>query len=166
MMKLCSEVLHALAGKTLATAESCTGGMIGAALTSVPGASKVYKGGIISYWSEVKQQLLDVAEEDLQNLGPVSMQVAGAMADGARKALRTNFAVSVTGLAGPDGDEFGRPVGTVFIGFSSGSRTMAKQFRFEGDREDVRRQAAEAALQLILDEVQDPTKSSIKNQGD
>ena len=129
MTSLAFDVLACLQGKTLATAESCTGGMIGAALTAVPGASKVYKGGIISYWSEVKQQLLGVAGEDLQNLGPVSMQVAGSMADGARKALRTNFAVSVTGLAGPDGDEFGRPVGTVFIGFSSGSMTMAKQYR-------------------------------------
>jgi len=153
MKKLCSEVLSALEGKTLATAESCTGGMIGAMLTSVPGASKVYKGGIISYWSEVKQALLQVNEEDLQKLGPVSMQVAGAMADGARKALHTDIAVSVTGLAGPDGDEFGRPVGTVFIGYSTGCTTLARQFRFQGSRDDVRRQAAEAALRLILQEV-------------
>lgn len=152
MMKLCSEVLTALEGKTLATAESCTGGMIGAALTAVPGASKVYKGGIISYWSEVKQQLLGVDANDLTQLGPVSMQVAGAMADGARKALHSDVAVSVTGLAGPDGDEFGHPVGTVFIGFSTGSKTLAKQFRFEGSRDDVRRQATQAALQLILEE--------------
>lgn len=152
MMKLCSDVLAALEGKTLATAESCTGGMIGAALTAVPGASKVYKGGIISYWSEVKQQLLGVDAEDLKKLGPVSMQVAGAMADGARKALKTDVAISVTGLAGPDGDEFGRPVGTVFIGFSCCSKTVAKQFRFDGSREDVRRQAAQAALRLILEE--------------
>ena len=152
MMKLCSEVLTALEGKTLATAESCTGGMIGAALTAVPGASKVYKGGIISYWSEVKQQLLGVDSDDLTQLGPVSMQVAGAMADGARKALHSDVAVSVTGLAGPDGDEFGHPVGTVFIGFSTGSKTLAKQFRFEGSRDDIRRQAAQAALQLILEE--------------
>ena len=150
MMKLCSEVLHALAGKTLATAESCTGGMIGAALTSVPGASKVYKGGIISYWSEVKQQLLDVAEEDLQNLGPVSMQVAGAMADGARKALRTNFAVSVTGLAGPGGDEYGNPVGRVYIGYADEKISTSREFTFSGDRDAVRRQAAEEALKLIL----------------
>ena len=119
MMKLCSDVLAALKGKTLATAESCTGGMIGAALTAVPGASKVYKGGIISYWSEVKQELLGVDPEDLKNLGPVSAQVAGSMADGARKALHTDYGISVTGLAGPDGDEFGKPVGTVFVGLST-----------------------------------------------
>jgi PncC family amidohydrolase len=101
----------------------------------------------------VKQQLLGVAEEDLQNLGPVSMQVAGSMADGARKALHTDFAVSVTGLAGPDGDEFGRPVGTVYIGFSSERRTIARQFRFDGSRDSVRHQATEAALRLVLEEM-------------
>ena len=152
MMKLCSDVLAALEGKTLATAESCTGGMIGAALTAVPGASKVYKGGIISYWSEVKQQLLGVDGEDLEKLGPVSMQVAASMAAGARKALHADVAVSVTGLAGPDGDEFGRPVGTVFIGYSSERKTIARQYHFEGSREAVRRQAVEAALTLILEE--------------
>jgi len=151
MTRLCCDVLKALEGKTLATAESCTGGMIGAMLTSVPGASKVYKGGIISYWSEVKQELLGVDEDDLKNLGPVSMQVAGSMAEGARKALQADVAVSVTGLAGPDGDEYGRPVGTVFIGFCNGAKTLAKQYRFSGGREEVRRQAAEAALQLILE---------------
>ena len=153
MMKLCSDVLAALKGKTLATAESCTGGMIGAALTAVPGASKVYKGGIISYWSEVKQELLGVDPEDLKNLGPVSAQVAGSMADGARKALHTDYGISVTGLAGPDGDEFGKPVGTVIVGLSTRSKTVARQFRFYGDREDIRNQAARAALEFILEEV-------------
>lgn len=151
MTTLCCDVLKALEGKTLATAESCTGGMIGAALTAVPGASKVYKGGVISYWSEVKHDLLDVELQDLEQLGAVSMQVAAAMASGTRKALKSDVAVSVTGLAGPDGDEFGRPVGTVFIGFSNGAKTLARQYHFSGDREAVRRQAAEAALRLILE---------------
>lgn len=153
MTTLCCEVLNALAGKTLATAESCTGGMIGAALTAVPGASRVYKGGVVSYWSEVKEKLLGVSGEDLENLGPVSMQVAGSMAQGTRKLLKTDVAVSVTGLAGPDGDEFGRPVGTVFVGFDNGARTVVRQYRFGGDRDSVRRQAAEAALKLILENV-------------
>ena len=151
MTHLCCDVLKALEGKTLATAESCTGGMIGGMLTAVPGASTVYKGGIISYWSEVKQNLLDVDEEDLRNLGPVSIQVAGAMAAGSRKALKTDVAVSVTGLAGPDGDEFGRPVGTVFVGYCDGAKTVAKEYRFYGTRDEVRCQAAEAALRLILE---------------
>jgi PncC family amidohydrolase len=153
MKTLCCNVLAALDGKTLATAESCTGGMIGAALTSVPGASKVYKGGIISYWSEVKQNLLGVDGDDLRNLGPVSLQVAVSMADGARKALHSDYAISVTGLAGPDGDEFGRPVGTVFIGFSCQKKSLAKQFQFDGNREEIRHQAAQTALQLLLEEV-------------
>lgn len=152
-MRLCCDVLKRLEGKTLATAESCTGGGIGAALTAVPGSSAVYKGGIISYWSEVKHNLLGVSQEDLETLGPVSLQVAGSMAEGARKALNTDVAISVTGLAGPDGDEFGRPVGTVFVGFCDGPRTLAKQYRFSGDREAVRQQAIEAALNLLLEYV-------------
>lgn len=153
MTTLCCDVLTALAGKTLATAESCTGGMIGAALTAIPGASKVYKGGVISYWSEIKEKLLSVSHEDLESLGPVSMQVAGSMAQGARKLLKTDVAISVTGLAGPDGDEFGRSVGTVFVGFDNGAKTVVKQCRFDGDRDAVRHQAAEAALKLILENV-------------
>lgn len=151
MTSLCKEVLDALGERTLATAESCTGGMLGAALTAVPGASAAYKGGVISYWSQVKQEVLGVAEEDLQALGPVSAQVAGSMAAGVRSLLKADAAVSVTGLAGPDGDEFGKPVGTVFIGFDDGKRTLAKRYQFSGDRESVRRQAVEAALRLILE---------------
>ncbi len=150
-MKLCSEVLAALAGRTLATAESCTGGLIGAALTSVPGASGVYKGGIISYWSEVKQRLLGVDAEALGQLGPVSAEVAQGMANGAKHALQADVAVSVTGLAGPDGDAFGLPVGTVFVGYADDNRTLAREYRFAGGREAVRQQAAEAALRLILE---------------
>ncbi|MGN0999027.1 MAG: CinA family protein [Faecousia sp.] len=151
MTKLCCEVLKRLEGKTLATAESCTGGMIGAMLTSVPGASRAYKGGIISYWSQVKQSLLGVSGEDLDRLGPVSMQVAGSMADGARKALQADLAISVTGLAGPDGDEFGCPVGTVFVGFSNGKKTAVKQCAFSGSREEIRTQAARAALEWLME---------------
>lgn len=150
MMSLCCDVLKALAGKTLATAESCTGGMIGQLLTSVPGASSVYKGGVISYWSAVKQELLDVDTEVLQENGPVSAPVAVMMAAGVRKILASDAAVSVTGLAGPDGDEFGHPVGTVFVGYADANNQIVKEFHFSGDREGVRRQAAEAALKLIL----------------
>ena len=150
MMSLCCDVLKSLAGKTLATAESCTGGMIGQLLTAVPGASAVYKGGIISYWSAVKQDLLGVDPLVLRENGPVSAPVAAAMATGVRKALTADIAVSVTGLAGPDADEFGRPVGTVFVGYADEQNEIAKEFHFSGNREAVRCQAAEAALQLIL----------------
>jgi len=150
MTSLCCNVLKALVGKTLATAESCTGGMIGQLLTAVPGASAVYKGGIISYWSAVKRELLGVDDRVLCENGPVSALVAEAMAAGARKALDADVAVSVTGLAGPDGDEFGHPVGTVFVGYCDEQNQTVKEFHFSGDREAVRHQAAEAALKLIL----------------
>ena len=150
MTSLASEVLSALAGKTLATAESCTGGMIGEMLTAVSGSSAVYKGGIVSYWSEIKHSLLGVEEELLRKYGAVSAPVAEAMAKGARKALESDVAVSVTGLAGPGGDEFGNPVGTVFIGYTDVERTTVQEYHFLGDREAVRRQAAVAALETVL----------------
>ena len=150
-MSLPSDVIHALQGKTLATAESCTGGLIGGALTSVSGSSAVYKGGIISYWSQIKHRLLGVDEEVLNRLGPVSAPVAQAMARGARDTLQADIAVSVTGLAGPDGDEFGNPVGLVFIGYSDEKQTLSREFHFTGDREYIRRQAVDEALKLILE---------------
>lgn len=150
-MSLPSDVIHALQGKTLATAESCTGGLIGGALTSVSGSSAVYKGGIVSYWSQIKEQLLSVDGETLAKIGPVSAPVAQAMALGAKRLLQADIAISVTGLAGPDGDEFGNPVGLVFIGYSDEMQTLSRQFRFAGDRESIRRQAVDEALKLILE---------------
>ena len=151
MMKLASEVIRTLAGKTLATAESCTGGGIGAALTAVPGSSAVYKGGIISYCNEVKHDLLGVSLDSLEKFGAVSSPVAEEMARGAREKLHTDAAVSVTGLAGPGGDEFGNPVGTVFIGYADESKVIARHFLFSGDREAIRHRATEEALKLILE---------------
>ncbi len=153
MTSLASEVIKVLAGKTLATAESCTGGMIGAMLTSVSGASNVYKGGVVSYTNQVKENVLGVSGELLATCGAVSAIVAGKMAAGVRRLLNTDAAVSVTGLAGPGGDEFGNPVGTVFIGFDSEKHREVKEFHFAGDREAVRRQAAEAALKMILENI-------------
>ena len=151
MTHLCCKVLERLQGKTLATAESCTGGGIGAALTAISGSSAVYKGGIISYTNEVKQKLLDINPVLLKNLGAVSAPVAEAMALGARRALDSDIAVSVTGLAGPGGDDYGNPVGRVYIGYADGERVCHREFTFRGDREEVRRQAAEEALKLILE---------------
>ncbi len=151
MTATASDVIARLHGRTLATAESLTGGMIGAALTAVPGASAVYKGGVVSYVNQVKEEILGVSPEILERYGAVSPWTAGAMASGVRKLLKTDFAVAVTGLAGPGGDEFGHEVGTVFIGFESRSRAEVRQFRFEGDREAVRQQTVEAALKLVLE---------------
>lgn len=151
MTSLCCKVLEALRGKTLVTAESCTGGGIGAALTAVPGSSAVYKGGIISYTNWVKHNLLGVDQKLLDTLGAVSAPVAEAMAEGARKVLRADIAVSVTGLAGPGGDEFGNPVGLVFIGYSDCRKTLSRRFLFPGDREAVRQNACREALKLVLE---------------
>lgn len=151
MTRSAFDVIARLQGKTLATAESCTGGGIGDALTAVPGASNVYKGGVISYCNEIKQKLLNVPEEVLAQYGAVSAPVAEAMARGARNALNADIAVSVTGLAGPSGDEFGNPVGTVYIGYAGANICLSRRFLFDGDRAAIRAQAVEAALKLILE---------------
>ena len=151
MTRSAFDVIARLQGMTLATAESCTGGGIGDALTAVPGASNVYKGGVISYCNEIKQKLLNVPEEILTQYGAVSAPVAEAMARGARNALNADIAVSVTGLAGPSGDEFGNPVGTVYIGYAGANICLSRCFLFDGDRAAIRAQAVEAALKLILE---------------
>lgn len=151
MMTLSAKVLAALQGKTLATAESCTGGLIGGALTAVSGSSKVYKGGIVSYTNEVKCAVLGVKAETLNRYGAVSAEVAEQMAEGVKKLLLADVAVSVTGLAGPGGDDYGNPVGTVYIGYSDDRITDCKKLLLTGDREEVRRQAVEHALQMILE---------------
>ena len=152
MMNLSCDVIKALQGRTLATAESCTGGGIGAALTSVAGSSAVYKGGVISYTNAVKSKLLGVDPQLLEKEGAVSAPVAEAMAAGVRSALSADVAVSVTGLAGPSGDEFGNPVGTVYIGYCDAVQLFAKRFQFEGDREAVRQQAVAEVLKIILNQ--------------
>ena len=153
MMSLCSDVLNALQGKTLVTAESCTGGGIGAALTAVPGSSEVYKGGIICYTDWVKENILFVDPAILKEYGAVSAPVAEKLAIGVRRVLQADIAVSVTGLAGPGADVYGHEVGTVFIGYADSGRTDIREYHFSGDREQVRMQAIEAALRLILSHV-------------
>lgn len=151
MTNLCSEVLTLLTGRSLVTAESLTGGGIGAALTAIPGSSEVYKGGVISYTDWVKHNALGVREEDLQKYGAVSEPVARQMAQGVRRLLKADVAVSVTGLAGPGGDEYGNPVGTVFIGYADEGHTEVRECHFLGSREEVRNQTIAAALNLILE---------------
>ena len=146
-----AQVIAALQGKTLVTAESLTGGGIGHTLTGVSGSSAVYKGGIISYTNEVKNKVLGVPVEILEQYGAVSEPVAKAMAEGARKLLEVDIAVSVTGLAGPTGDEYGNPVGTVFIGYADETKSIVKHCLFSGDREQVRNQTIEFAMKLILE---------------
>lgn len=150
---LASDVLAALEAKklSLATAESCTGGGVGQALTAVPGSSRVYRGGIISYTNEVKSGLLHVPETLLRDLGAVSGPVAEAMARGAQAALSADVAVSTTGLAGPGGDVFGNPVGTVWIACAGPGGVESVLCRFQGNREEIREAACCRALELVLE---------------
>ena len=151
MTNLTCDVIKALKGKTLVTAESCTGGGIGAALTSVPGSSVVFKGGIICYTNWVKENILEIEPSMIKKYGAVSVPVAATMALNARLKMDADIGLSVTGLAGPGGDEYGNPVGTVCIGYSSHDGSLTKQFRFSGDREEVREHAIHAALTIVLE---------------
>ncbi|HEY6016832.1 MAG TPA: nicotinamide-nucleotide amidohydrolase family protein, partial [Gaiellaceae bacterium] len=136
-------------GLTLATAESCTGGLVGARLTSVPGSSDVFLGGIVAYANETKAALLGVPPALLAEHGAVSAETAEAMAAGARRALGADVAVSVTGVAGPGGGSAEKPVGLVFLHAEGPDGGRGLRFEFPGDRDAVRRRAAAAALHLV-----------------
>ena len=135
---------------TVATAESCTGGMIGAALTAIPGSSESYLGGVITYSNELKQSLCGVKETTLETYGAVSQATACEMAAGARRRLGADIAISVTGIAGPGGSSADKPVGLVYIGISSKDRTNAIRFHFMGTREKVRQLTVKNALHLAF----------------
>lgn len=141
-------------GVTLGAAESCTGGMVSAAITSVPGASEVFLGAVVSYSNEVKAAVLGVSKEALQTEGAVSETVALQMASGARSALSVDCAVSITGIAGPGGGSAEKPVGTVWLACSGVGEDDAALRWFPGDRDHVRHAATEAALRMLLARVQ------------
>lgn len=136
-------------GLTCATAESCTGGGIGSAITSVPGSSEVYAGGVVSYSNAVKHNVLGVSQESLDRHGAVSSEVAGEMAEGVRRLLKVDLAVSVTGIAGPGGGSAEKPVGLVWFGVSSARGTRTEKAIFAGDRARVREQAVTHALGML-----------------
>ena len=152
MTSLCCKLIEALDGRTIAVAESCTGGGIGAAVTSAPGSSKIFRGGVIAYTDWVKENVLGVDGVVLRSEGAVSAAVAEQMAVGVRKCIRSSMAVSVTGVAGPDSDSFQTPVGTVYIGYCDATKSYSRKFVFEGDREQVRQSAVRAAIELLLNE--------------
>ena len=143
------------AGKTLSVSESCTGGEISHLITSVPGASAYYLGSVTSYAVSVKEQVLGVPADAVEQFGVVSSEVAAAMAEGVRKVTGSDYAVSTTGLAGPDGDAF-HPVGTVWIGVAGprGVKTLEKHFRNDRKR-NIQRFAAEALNFLRLTILED-----------
>jgi PncC family amidohydrolase len=136
-------------GWTLATAESCTGGLVGARLTDVPGASNAYVGGIVAYSDDVKRAQLAVPEETLQTHGAVSAETAAAMAAGARHALKADIAVAVTGIAGPSGGTPEKPVGLVYITVASPDGASTEKLQIDGGRHAVREGGTAAALRLV-----------------
>jgi nicotinamide-nucleotide amidase len=136
-------------GLTLATAESCTGGLVAARLTSVPGASDVFRGGVVAYADDVKLTELDVPAAVLRGHGAVSPEAAAAMAAGARARLGGDVAVAVTGIAGPGGGTPDKPVGLVYIHAETPDGTRGITFDFPADRESIRRRATVAALHLV-----------------
>ena len=142
------------ASMTLATAESLTGGLVAATLTSVPGSSEVVVGGVASYQAKAKERLLGVDGASIVREGVVSREVACEMAQGARERFAATLAVSATGIAGPTGAEPGKPVGTVWIGVATTEGAHAKCCFFQGSREEVRLQTVGAALDALLHEMQ------------
>jgi nicotinamide-nucleotide amidase len=145
-------------GWSLAVAESCTGGLLGGALTDVPGSSSYFLGGVISYADRVKVEQLQVPEATLRQHGAVSEQTAAAMATGVRQLLQADIGVSITGVAGPDA-EGPKPVGLTFIGIDAltlpfprggGNSTATHRFQWTGDRWDNRRRSVIAALELLV----------------
>lgn len=131
-------------------AESCTGGLLAGRLVNVPGASEVFDEGYVTYANEAKHRLLDVSNEALNSYGAVSRQVAEQMARGAARRSGAQAAVGVTGIAGPDGGTLQKPVGLVYIGCIVDSKVLVAENHFSGNREEVRGQAVEAALKLLL----------------
>jgi nicotinamide-nucleotide amidase len=150
---LAKDVIESLKarGWKLAVAESMTGGLLGAALTTVPGSADVFLGGVISYVDAVKVEHLGVDRGVLERKGAVSAEVARAMAEGARGRFGADVAVSVTGFAGPNVPPGGE-AGKVHLGLATKSRATSKEMHFGGDREAVRKQAVEEALRMVLDE--------------
>lgn len=135
----------------LATAESCSGGLIAHRLTNTPGSSQYFLGGVVSYSNKAKAALLGVQQESLNRYGAVSETVAREMAEGALKRFESDWAVACTGIAGPDGGTPDKPVGLVYIAVAGMSGTKVERCQFEGDRMSIKQQTADRALALVLE---------------
>lgn len=149
MWKKAADLMKA-GSHTLALAESCTGGMIAARITGVPGASGFFHMGFVTYSNESKERFLGVPGEVIASRGAVSAEVAELMARGAREKAGVSLALAVTGIAGPEGGTEEKPVGTVYIALAWGDGVLTRRFLFHGDREEIRGQTCEHALTLLL----------------
>ena len=138
------------AGLSLCCAESCTGGLLAGAITEVSGSSVYFKGGVVSYWAEVKVRVLGVPQQVIDEHGVVSRECAEAMARGAARVLGCDYALSTTGIAGPGGEEPGKPVGTVWVGLHTPRGESATCIQAGGNRQQVRREAVLTALDVLL----------------
>lgn len=134
----------------LSTAESCTGGGIGQLLTSLPGSSIWYKGGVVAYSNELKMDFLKVPASELEDFGAVSEEVAASMARGAAHGMNTDLSVSTTGIAGPDGGTADKPVGTVCFGWAVAGNIQTETVYFTGDRERIRQQSIQHSLERLV----------------
>jgi len=135
----------------LAVAESCTGGLLSHLITNVPGSSEYFLGGVVTYANQAKIQILGVKPETLEKYGAVSRETVLEMAHGVRRVFSADIAFSVSGIAGPGGGVPGKPVGTVWIGMSVAELDQAWCFQFGGDRQEIKRQAAEMAMKLLVE---------------
>jgi len=142
------------AGATLATAESCTGGLVAHRITNVSGSSGYFLGGLVTYSNEAKVHFLGVSPDVLAAHGAVSEPVARAMAQGARRRFGADWAVGITGIAGPTGGTPQQPVGLVYIAVAGAHGAVATENRFEGSREEIKAQSAERALALLLERIE------------
>jgi PncC family amidohydrolase len=138
-------------GISLATVESCTGGLVAHLLTEVPGSSSYFRGGLVTYANEAKVGLAGVPEETIGAHGAVSAQVAVAMAEGGRRALAVDLAIAVTGVAGPSGGTPAKPVGLTYVAVADASGDEVRRFTWDGDRSDNKRRSAAAALELVAE---------------
>lgn len=151
--------LLAATGKTLSVAESCTGGLLAGAVTSIPGSSRYFPGGVVAYHDSAKISSLQVPPDLIARHGAVSREVALAMAEGALARFRTDLAIAATGVAGPGGGRRGKPVGTVWVALvSRGGVRHANRFRFRGGRETVRRETVRASLDAAIAVLQAETR--------
>jgi len=139
---------------TVAFAESCTGGLVGASITEIPGASRIFLGSAVTYSNEAKQNVLGVDSCVIAKYGAVSADCAEQMAAGARRIYGSDIALSVTGIAGPEGGSQDKPVGTVWFGYASGTKNFSFVRRFSGDRNSIRFSAVREVLLCIVKELQ------------